>query len=150
MNTRRSERPTMALPIQYSSSLFPRLHPNGTEVDSPANTSSLDRRTADADSTTRRLKARFDVVDSFFKMHLLESWPAITHDVNALVDLWNRIPRVRAKKLSHGSTLEPTGRVKQKHAPPSLRDSAQRRPLCDSTIERHIASPIPIPLGLVV
>jgi len=43
-----------------------------------------------------------------------------------------------------------TGSVNEKVAPRSGLFSAQSRPPCASTMERLIASPMPIPVGLVV
>src|SRR3989442_7497530 len=49
---------------------------------------------------------------------------------------------------SFASTL--VGRVKQKLAPRGELSAAHKRPPCDSTMERLMRSPMPVPWGLVV
>src|SRR6266851_155381 len=49
---------------------------------------------------------------------------------------------------SFASTL--VGRVKQKLAPRGELSAAHKRPPCDSTMERLMRSPMPVPLGFVV
>src|SRR3546814_3073770 len=50
----------------------------------------------------------------------------------------------------HDAAFDSTGNVKMNFAPCGSFLSAHRRPPCNSTIERQIASPIPIPSRFVV
>src|SRR5437773_6297222 len=50
----------------------------------------------------------------------------------------------------HAAAFASTGRAKMNFVPCGLFFSSHSRPPCDSTIERQIASPIPMPLSFVV
>src|SRR5262249_51378758 len=50
----------------------------------------------------------------------------------------------------HDASTVSTGKVKMNVAPPCSFPSAQSRPPCDSTMDREIARPIPMPLSFVV
>src|SRR5258708_282073 len=52
--------------------------------------------------------------------------------------------------VCHSSAAALMGRVKQKLAPRGELSAAHKRPPCDSTIERLMRSPMPVPCVLVV